>query len=126
MGRERDTGRQYGHDGFPATPATDESPGRLIQLGVDGTKLAQPLVDTEDFRVGGPMTPSELAADLITSRAGTTKRIYKLLSAGLVTGESTPRDGRGALIRMTEAGRERQEMTMLLRGLLLHVEGSSR
>ncbi|WP_028267029.1 hypothetical protein [Arthrobacter sp. MA-N2] len=68
----------------------DESPGRLIQLGVDGTKLAQPLVDTDDFRVEGPMTPSELAAELITSRAGTTR------------------------------------MTMLLRGLLLHVERSSR
>lgn len=53
-------------------------------------------------RTGRPMSPSELAADLMTSGAGTTKRIRKLVAAGLALREANPLDGRGALVRMSE------------------------
>ena len=54
-------------------------------------------------RTGRPMTPSEIAADLLTSAAGTTKRIAKLVDAGLVIRTVNPLDGRGALIDPTPA-----------------------
>lgn len=53
-----------------------------------------------------PMSPSELAADLMTSGAGTTKRIRKLVAAGLALREANPLDGRGALVRMSERAPE--------------------
>ncbi|GAA4039295.1 MarR family transcriptional regulator [Arthrobacter methylotrophus] len=101
-------------------------------------------------RTGRPMTPSELASDLLTSPAGTTKRINKLVDARLVTRESNPQDGRGALIRLTPKGQEtilpvlrsvsdfeakltgfmspedRIDLTTLLRSLLTHVEAAER
>jgi DNA-binding MarR family transcriptional regulator len=97
-------------------------------------------------RTGRPMTPSQLSADLIISGPGTTKRIRKLVAAGLVTREPDPSDGRGALIRMTAeaeamilpvlrsvsdfegelisslAATDREELARLLRTLLLDVE----
>lgn len=125
---------------------------QLIQLQSDSV-LAGCGISRAEFdilalltRTGRPMTPSELAAALITSGAGTTKRINKLVDAGLVTRESNPQDGRGAFIRMTLKGQEiilpvlrsvsdfeeqvigfmsaadRDELTGLLRNLLVHVE----
>lgn len=100
-------------------------------------------------RTGRPMTPSELASDLLTSPAGTTKRINKLVDAGLVTRQTNPQDGRGAYIRTTGKGQEtiipvlrsvsdfegqlisfmsaedRNDLTRLLRGLLTHVEAGT-
>lgn len=97
-------------------------------------------------RSGEPLTPSELAEDLITSGPGTTKRIKRLVDAGLVTREANPADGRGALIHLTKHGQEtiilalqaisdfetgllgvlsgsnREELAGLLRQLLLFVE----
>jgi DNA-binding MarR family transcriptional regulator len=124
----------------------------LIQLQSDRV-LAENGVSRDEFdilalltRAGRPMTPSELSGDLVTSAAGTTKRINKLVHAGLVTRESNPRDGRGAFIRMTTKGRdlilpilrsvsdyeesviaffseaERDELATLLRSLLIQVE----
>lgn len=126
----------------------------LIQRQSDSV-LAECGITRADFdilalltRTRRPMTPSELSSDLITSPAGTTKRINKLVDAGLVTREGNPRDGRGAFIRMTGAGRDlilpvlrtvseyeesviavfsgpkREELATLLRKLLLHVEAT--
>ncbi|HEY8754095.1 MAG TPA: MarR family transcriptional regulator [Arthrobacter sp.] len=99
-------------------------------------------------RTGRPMTPSQLSADLIISGPGTTKRIRKLVAAGLVTREPDPSDGRGALIRMTAeaeamilpvlrsvsafegelvsslAATDREELARLLRTLLISVEAA--
>lgn len=101
-------------------------------------------------RSGVPLTPSELAEDLITSGPGTTKRIKNLVDAGFVTRDANPADGRGALIRMTQHGRDtiipalqsisnfetglldvlsepkREELAGLLRQLLLFVEPPSK
>lgn len=57
-------------------------------------------------RSGRPMAPSDMSSTLLTSAPATTKRIKKLVKAGLVTRESNPLDGRGALISMTDSGRE--------------------
>ncbi|TQS88284.1 MarR family transcriptional regulator [Arthrobacter sp. TS-15] len=126
----------------------------LIQLQSDRV-LAECGITRAEFdilalltRTGRPMTPSELSSDLITSAAGTTKRINKLVDSGLVTRESNPQDGRGAFIRMTSTGRdlilpvlrsvsdyeesvtaffsrpEREELAKVLRSLLLHLEAT--
>lgn len=52
-------------------------------------------------RVGRPMTPTELAQELLTSGAGITKRIKKLVEEGLVERRVNPADGRGALVHIT-------------------------
>ncbi len=127
----------------------------LIQRQSDGV-LAKCGISRDEFdilalltRTGRPMTPSELSGDLITSAAGTTKRISKLVDAGLVTRERNPRDGRGAFIQLTGAGRdlilpvlrsvseyeasvieflsdqEREDMAKLLRSLLMRVEAGT-
>lgn len=57
-------------------------------------------------RSGRPMSPTELSAELLISGAGATKRIKTLQNAGLVVREANPKDGRGALIRMTPKARD--------------------
>lgn len=81
---------------------------RIIQIRSDAV-LASHGITRAEFdilsllaRTGRPMTPSELASDLLTSGAGSTKRIKKLVDSGLVIREANPEDGRGALVRMTE------------------------
>ncbi|MET3721464.1 MULTISPECIES: hypothetical protein [unclassified Arthrobacter] len=68
--------------------------GRTVQEEIDSAMASQ---SVKKFI-------TELSGDLITTPAGTIKRINKLLDPGLVTRESNPRDGRGAFIRMTGAG----------------------
>lgn len=80
----------------------------IIQLRSD-TVLAAAGITRAEFdmlsllaRTGRPMTPTELASELLISGAGATKRLKKLQEAGLIQRESNPQDGRGALIRMTD------------------------
>lgn len=47
------------------------------------------------------MAPTELAQELLTSGAGITKRIKKLVEEGLVERRVNPVDGRGALVHIT-------------------------
>jgi DNA-binding MarR family transcriptional regulator len=56
-------------------------------------------------RSGRPMSPTELATELLISGAGATKRIKTLQNAGLIERETNPRDGRGALINTTPRAR---------------------
>jgi DNA-binding MarR family transcriptional regulator len=80
----------------------------IIQLRSDAVLAANGITRAEfDMlsllaRTGRPMTPTELAAELLISGAGATKRLKKLDEAGLIRRETNPRDGRGALIRMTD------------------------
>lgn len=78
----------------------------IIQLRSDAV-LARNAITRAEFdllsvlaRTGRPMAPTELAAELLISGPGVTKRIRKLLDAGLVEREANPQDGRSALIRM--------------------------
>nr|AIU93939.1 hypothetical protein LRS1606.505 [Rhodococcus sp. NS1] len=54
-------------------------------------------------RFGRAMTPTEIAVETVTSAPGTTKRIRRLVDAGLVRREPNPQDGRGSLISITAA-----------------------
>jgi DNA-binding MarR family transcriptional regulator len=80
---------------------------QIIQLRSDAVLAAAGLTRAEfDMlsllaRTGRPMTPTELAARLLISGAGATKRLKKLQGAGLIRRESNPQDGRGAFIHMT-------------------------
>ena len=96
-------------------------------------------------RAGAPylVRPSELAASLMLTASGMTKRLDRLEQAGLVARHPDPADRRGVLIELTPAGRqvidstatehvanesnllsalsraERQQLASLLRKLLL-------
>ncbi|MGI5219125.1 MarR family winged helix-turn-helix transcriptional regulator [Nocardia carnea] len=52
-------------------------------------------------RFGRAMTPTEIAAETVTSAPGTTKRIKRLVDAGLIVRLPNPQDGRGALISLS-------------------------
>lgn len=59
-------------------------------------------------RSGEPyrMRPADLAASVMLTSSGTTKRLDRLEAAGLVTRHPDPQDRRGLLIELTPAGRE--------------------
>lgn len=59
-------------------------------------------------RAGEPFerSPNELAIWTMVTNGAVTKRVDRLESAGLVARERDSRDGRGRVIRLTEAGRE--------------------
>ena len=86
--------------------------GQIIQLRSDAV-LAENGITRAEFdmlsllaRAGRPVAPTELAAELLISGAGATKRIKKLRDAGLVQRDNNPQDGRGALVRMTPKARD--------------------
>lgn len=54
----------------------------------------------------GPLTPSELAEDLLLTSGGMTVRLNRLQAAGLVERQPNPRDGRGVLVHLTSAGND--------------------
>jgi DNA-binding MarR family transcriptional regulator len=64
----------------------------------------------------GPLTPSELAGDLLLTSGGMTVRLNRLQSAGLIERQPNPHDGRGVLIHLTPTGRDLAEdaLTTLL------------
>ncbi|WP_369045951.1 MarR family winged helix-turn-helix transcriptional regulator [Sinomonas sp. P10A9] len=80
---------------------------QIIQLRSDAVLAANRITRAEfDMlsllaRAARPMAPTELAAELLISGPGTTKRIKKLVDAGLAEREANPLDGRGTLIRLT-------------------------
>ncbi|MCZ2404768.1 MarR family transcriptional regulator [Paenarthrobacter sp. Z7-10] len=85
---------------------------QIIQLRGDAV-LARHGISRSEFdilsalaRNDRPMTPTELAAELLISGAGMTKRIKKLTEAKLIRRDANPEDGRGALLRMTEQGQQ--------------------
>ncbi|GAA4544578.1 MarR family transcriptional regulator [Pseudonocardia xishanensis] len=51
-----------------------------------------------------PLRPGELTAGVVGSPAATTKRLHKLVGAGLVTREPDPADARAARVALTPAG----------------------
>jgi DNA-binding MarR family transcriptional regulator len=59
------------------------------------------------------LTPKKLSRGLLLSSGGVSKLIERLETASLVVREPDPTDGRGVLVRLTQAGRERQEEAML-------------
>jgi DNA-binding MarR family transcriptional regulator len=70
---------------------------------------------------GGALRMSELAARLLLSRSGLTRRIDGMVRDGLVARRPCDDDGRGALAQLTPAG-----LTVLQRAAPLHVTGIRR
>ena len=103
-------------------------------------------------RAGAPfeLTPTELARQRLMTSGGMTALIDRLERRGLVSRSPNPNDRRGSLVRLTEDGRavvdeamqlheqaehrqldaldddERRQLAVLLRKLLLSVDGPAR
>jgi DNA-binding MarR family transcriptional regulator len=69
----------------------------------------------------GELRMTELAARTLVSRSGLTRRLDRLVDAGLVERRSCPTDRRGVFAVLTEAGRARLEASAPT-----HVEGVRR
>jgi DNA-binding MarR family transcriptional regulator len=73
----------------------------------------------------GRLRMSELANRLLTHRSSLTRLIDRMDSAGLVTREGCPSDGRGSMAVLTREGREalRRAAPVHLRGIQEHFAG---
>ncbi len=69
----------------------------------------------------GELRMTELAARTLVSRSGLTRRLDRLVHAGLVVRRSCPTDRRGVLAVLTDTGRQRLEQAAPT-----HVEGVRR
>lgn len=84
----------------------------LIRTRLDGIADAYGLSHRGDLEtlteldLVGPLTPSELAEDLLLTTGGMTVRLNRLEKAGLVERQPNPRDGRGVLVHLTAAGKD--------------------
>ncbi|MFP3883686.1 MAG: MarR family winged helix-turn-helix transcriptional regulator [Actinomycetota bacterium] len=84
----------------------------LIQTRLDGIAGAYGLSHRGDLEtlteldLVGPLTPSELAEDLLLTTGGMTVRLNRLEKAGLIERQPNPKDGRGVLVHLTKVGKE--------------------
>lgn len=87
----------------------------LIQARLDGIAAAYGLSHRGDLEtltevdLVGPLTPTELAEDLLLTSGGMTVRLNRLQAAGLIERQPNPRDGRGVLVHLTPAGKDLAE-----------------
>ena len=83
---------------------------QLIQTRLDSIAAAYGLSHRGDLEtlteleLVGPMSPSELAEDLLLTSGGMTVRLNRLQAAGLIERQPNPRDGRGVVVHLTTAG----------------------
>lgn len=75
----------------------------------DGLTLPQFTVLNHMARLGDGRSPQELARAFQVPKASLTNTLAGLERRGLVAARRNPRDGRGKLIHLTEAGRARRE-----------------
>jgi DNA-binding MarR family transcriptional regulator len=54
---------------------------------------------------GAKLTPKEISAATFVTPSGLTNRLARLETMGLISRQADPRDGRGALIKITAAGK---------------------
>jgi len=87
----------------------------LIQVRLDNIAAAYGLSHRGDLEtlteleLVGPLTPSELAGDLLLTSGGMTVRLNRLQAAGLIERHPNPRDGRGVLVHLTPMGKDLAE-----------------
>jgi DNA-binding MarR family transcriptional regulator len=94
----------------------------MIQTRLDSIAAAYGLSHRGDLEtlieldIVGPLTPSELAEDLLLTSGGMTVRLNRLQAAGLLERQPNPRDRRGVLVHLTFEGAElaRDSLTTLL------------
>lgn len=82
-----------------------EAPGRQL-LAEDGLETSERsvLVALLFSGTNHAMTPTQLSAVIVQTTSGMSKTLRRLERAGLVASEPDPQDGRGRLIRLTDAG----------------------
>ena len=90
---------------------TSDAALRPIEANLARFGLADGLFDVAAAlrRAGAPyaLTPGGLAASTMRTTGATTKRIDRLVAAGLAERRPDPADGRGVLVQLTDRGRER-------------------
>jgi len=92
------------------------------ELGGHGISLADyEILVNLSGEATGELRMTELAGRTLVSRSGLTRRLDRLVEAGLVERRSCPTDRRGVLAVLTEAGRNRLEAAAPT-----HVEGVRR
>lgn len=97
----------------------DRLEGELVEK--QGMSLTWFDVLAQLARAGGRLRMNRLAASLVLSKSGLTRRIDRMEAAGFVTRESASSDRRGAYAVLTDAGFE-----ALAAAEIVHLEGIER
>ena len=79
---------------------------RLQRSLPDGLKMSQFVVLHHLVRLGGEWSPARLANALQVTKGAMTNTVQRLENRGLVQVSADPRDGRGKLVGITDAGRK--------------------
>ena len=88
----------------------------------DGLKVSQFTVLNHLVRLGGDWSPVRLARAFQVTKGAMTNTVRRLEKRGLVRVAANPRDGRGKLVSLTEAGRDmRQECIACVEPALLEL-----
>ena len=105
----------------PQDPPKDPAPFRFFtEIGIieqlarnrlerglpDGLKVSQFSVLNHLVRLGGEWSPARLAGAFQVTKGAMTNTLQRLEKRGLVRVSADPRDGRGKLVGITDAGRE--------------------
>jgi len=83
---------------------SDEVASQLEDLGVNLGEF-DVLATLRRQGRGAKVTPKEIAAATFVTPSGLTNRLARLEKMGLISRQADPRDGRGALIKITAAGK---------------------
>jgi len=75
----------------------------------DGLKMSQFVVLNHLVRLGGAWSPARLANAIQVTKGAMTNTVQRLETRGLVRVAADPRDGRGKLVDITDAGRTMRE-----------------
>lgn len=83
---------------------SDELARQLEDLGINLGEF-DVLATLRRHGRGAKLTPKEIAAATFVTPSGLTNRLARLENMGLISRQADPRDGRGALIKITAAGK---------------------
>jgi DNA-binding MarR family transcriptional regulator len=83
---------------------SDELARQLEDLGINLGEF-DVLATLRRHGRGAKLTPKEIAAATFVTPSGLTNRLARLEKMGLISRQADPRDGRGALIKITTAGK---------------------
>ena len=83
---------------------SDEIARQLEDLGINLGEF-DVLATLRRHGRGAKLTPKEISAATFVTPSGLTNRLARLEKMGLISRQADPRDGRGALIKITAAGK---------------------
>jgi len=85
------------------------SGNRLERVLPEGMSMAQFSVLSHFARLGGAWAPSRLAAAFQVTKGAMTNTLQRLEAQGFVRIEDDPKDARGKLVEITDAGKRARE-----------------